>query len=294
MRRLFLPLVFCVCAPSVALAQSGDPALRPSKMAISIPVEQRTAIPRGILTRHAYITSIGLHLPGNVEEYYVYTPPGYDAEDSTKYPILFLLHGFDQNALGWQRFGKVQSTLDELISRGEARPMIVVMPNGYGDYKFLLAGKPVWLLPRKIDENVDLFAQMLLREIIPQVTSTYKISKRQEDHAIAGLSMGGREAITIGLENPHKFAWIGAFSAAFPDLERYRVPSFSNDPANFRLLWMACGVGDGFVFKGNMRVIADLTQRNLPVTTVVTHGVHDWPVWRNDLRRFLPLLFQAQ
>jgi enterochelin esterase family protein len=249
---------------------------------------------QGNVEYHVYQTQIGKNLPGGREGVYVYTPPGYDPRSSETYPVLYLLHGFDQNALSWQTQGDAQHIIDELISQGKARPMIVVMPFSYGDYEFFRSGEAVWLLPRRINENVDLFSQMLLSEIIPRVERSYRVSRRREDRAIAGLSMGGREAISIGLENPSKFAWIGGFSAAFPDYERDPFAHMMTKPEKLRLVWIACGTEDQyFLFKQNMRLIADLTQEGLPVTPVVTHGIHGWPVWQRDLAQFVPLLFQS-
>ena len=195
--------------------------------------------PHGNVQYHAYTTEIGRNLPQGREEYYVYTPPNYDPKSSTRYPVLYLLHGYDQNALGWQTHGNAAQVLDELVAQGKARPMIVVMPYGYGDYKFFLAGKAVCLSPPRISENVNLFAQMLLNEIIPQVDSDYRALTKREDRAIAGLSMGGREAISIGLRNPREFAWMGGFSAAFPDIERDPLTTITSKPTDIRLLWIA-------------------------------------------------------
>jgi len=249
----------------------------------------------GAVSYHFYKTGIGRNLPFGQEEYYVYTPPSYDPKSSTKYPVLYLFHGFDQNASGWQTHGNATLIFDELISQGKARPMIVVMPLGYGDYAFYRKGKAGWLIPSHINENVDLFSQMLLSEIVPQVESAYKVSKKREDRAIAGLSMGGREAISIGLKNSDKFAWIGGFSSAFPDYEHDPFAHLTPVPDKVRLIWIACGTEDhDFVFKANMRLVADLQQQGLPVTNVVTHGIHDWPVWQSDLKQFLPLLFHGK
>jgi enterochelin esterase family protein len=139
---------------------------------------------------------------------------------------------------------------------------------------------------------------MLLTEIIPQVESDYKVSKNREDRAIAGLSMGGREAITIGLNSPRKFAWIGSFSGAFPAglplFERDLVAAIGPERTDLRLLWIACGASDPYVKEGNRRLSAQLEQDGLTVTKVVTEGGHDWPVWHDNLRQFLPLLFQPK
>ncbi len=65
-------------------------------------------------------------------DYYVYTPPDYESSHKKKYPVLYLLHGFSDDASGWIAVGRANVILDNLISQGKAKPMIIVMPLGYG------------------------------------------------------------------------------------------------------------------------------------------------------------------
>jgi enterochelin esterase-like enzyme len=241
--------------------------------------------------RHSYTTAIGINLPRNEEDYFVYTPPGYDPQSPSKYPVLYLLHGYEQSAGWWQTNGDLQAIMDELIAQKKARPMIVVMPAGYGNYKFLLGGPIEWASKNRVQENGQLFAEMLGREIIPRVESEYKASTKREDQAIAGLSMGGREALQIALGNFKKFAWVGCFSAAFPPPFRYQFILPDPQVANYRLLWVGWGKSDWKVSHGNTELVADLNQKGFQVTTMITKGSHDEDVWRDYLKRFLPLLF---
>jgi enterochelin esterase-like enzyme len=247
--------------------------------------------------RHSYTTAIGINLPRNEEDYFVYTPPGYDPQSPSKYPVLYLLHGYEQSAGWWQTNGDLQAIMDELIAQKKARPMIVVMPAGYGDYKFFLGGLREWASKNRVQENGQLFAEMLGREIIPRVESEYKVSTKREDQAIAGLSMGGREALQIALGNFKKFAWVGCFSAAFPTFPipfRYRFILPDPAVANFRLLWVGYGISDELTRKANAQLVADLNQKGYEVTSVLTHGGHSEVVWRDDIKRFIPLLFQPK
>jgi enterochelin esterase-like enzyme len=277
----------------IALVTAAPLSAQHELVNVTRPAESVT-MPKGTVHHHVYTTRVAINLPGHREDFYVYTPPGYDPGSSAQYPVLYLLHGYSQHAVAWLKPGGVAKTLDSLITEGKAHPMIVVMPHCYGNYRFLLGGEENWAIPVLIDQNVNLFSRMLLTEIIPQVESAYKVSNKREDQAIAGLSMGGREAIVIGLENPHKFAWVGSFSAAFPTLERSPIVTANPKTSNLHLLWIACGVSDQYVFKGNMRLVAQLAQEGFPVTTVVTHGIHEWPVWRSDFKQFAPLLFQSK
>jgi enterochelin esterase-like enzyme len=251
------------------------------------------SIPHGTVRHYVYRTEVAIHLPGNREDYYVYTPPGYVPASSKSYPVLYLLHGDNQGASAWLRSGRVSQVLDSLIARGEARPMIVVMPRGYGDEKFLRAGIAIWGLPQKVDENTSLFSQMLLNEIIPKIESSYVVSQKREDHAIVGLSMGGLEAISIGFQNAERFGWIGGFSAAIPKDCSQRLADSIAKPDKFKLVWIAYGVSDyPYVVNGNRRLISELKERGFKVTQIDTPGRHEWPVWSYDFRQLAPLLFK--
>ena len=238
---------------------------------------------KGRVNHHSYVTRIGLNLPQGKEEIYVYTPPGYDPEGTVEYPVLFLLHGFRQEAAWWPEIGKLQSILDELISVGKARPMIVVMPGSYGNRSFLFGGKLEWFITFRVSQNINLFAKMLFEEIIPSIEAKYRVSARREDRAIAGLSMGGREAITIAFQHSNEFGWVGGFEPAFPTItfSRFHFPRAA--PAPFRLLWVGAGVSDHFCGTGDRRFIADLTARKLPVVTYSSPGKHEDKVWAGGL-----------
>ncbi len=251
---------------------------------------EQTAVPHGDVHRHTFTTHLVLGLAANQDEFYVYTPPGYDPRGTTKYPVLYLLHGWSDTAGGWSAIGHANDILDNLIASGKARPMIVVMPLGYGDMGFVRHGFSVWSDPSAIEHNVLLFGQSLLTEVIPQVESLYNVSTATQDRAIAGLSMGGLESLTIGLLNPTKFAWIGGFSSAVHMVDPASLPHLSPDLAP-RLLWIACGTSDDLL-KPNRALIAQLTADGLKVTPVETAGAHTWLVWRDNLVHFAPLLFQ--
>ena len=128
-------------------------------------------------------------------------------------------------------------------------------------------------------------------EVVPQIEANYHVSKKREDRAIAGLSMGGHESLFIGLSHPELFAWIGTFSAGLNPKALSELPALTPQKANLRLLWMACGVDDALL-KPNQAAIAKLKGEGLPVTAIETPGHHQWPVWRDNLIHFAPLLFQ--
>ncbi len=245
------------------------------------------SIPHGIVEHHFYTSQVVLGLPNNQSDYYVYTPPGYNPKSRESYPVLYLLHGYSDAADGWTQVGKANFILDSLIASGKAKPMIVVMTLGYGNMAVLKPGRT----PELSEQNYDLYQKALVTEVIPQIEANYHVSKKREDRAIAGLSMGGHESLFTGLMHPELFAWIGTFSAGLNAKAISELPQTNAQKANLRLLWMACGVDDALL-KPNQTVIAALKAEGLPVTAIETPGHHQWPVWRDNLIHFAPLLFQ--
>ncbi len=245
-------------------------------------------VPHGEVQHHFYKSTI----IGDQRDYFVYTPPGYDARAKQRYPVLYLLHGMSDDASAWTACGQANVILDNLIAQGKAKPMIVVMTLGYGTPEIVsrnrrggsgtLSGK-----------NYELFRDALFSEVIPAVEKEYRVRADRQSRAITGLSMGGGESEYIGLNALDKFAWIGAFSAgggsrdydtAFPKLD---------EKANqqIKLLWIACGTEDGLL-AGNRKFREWLKGKGIHVTEIETPGVHSWMVWRRNLSAFAPLLFQ--
>lgn len=254
-------------------------------------------VPHGELHIHHYTTKVVLGPSTHQNDYIVYTPPGYDPRAKTKYPVLYLLHGWAGAAQQWIDGLQANNILDNLLAQHKIRPMVVVMPLGYGDMSFLSnAMNVVWADRVRVDRNTNLFSQALLTEILPRIEAEYNVSSRREDRAIAGLSMGGLESITIGLNHTSQFAYIGGFSSAVHLLDpATQLPVLTSASAakteDLRLLWIACGVNDRLVTP-NRKLIASLKGEGLPVTAVETPGAHVFYVWRQNLIQFAPLLFR--
>ena len=253
-----------------------------------------TDVPHGTLEHHTYTTSTVVGLENNQSDYIVYTPPGYDAKAKKPYPVLYLLHGWSDGAVGWSAVGQANFIFDNLLAQGKMKPMVVVMPLGYGDMAFVRSGFTVWQDNVPIDHNTTLFTKALLDEVMPRVEAGYNVSRKREDRAIAGLSMGGLESLSIGLTHTDKFAYVGGFSSAVHKLD-YAKELATLDPktANLRLLWIACGTEDSLI-KANRNLIGFLKTKDMPVTQIETPGLHVWMVWRDNLTHFAPLLFQAK
>jgi enterochelin esterase family protein len=247
-------------------------------------------VPHGVVHHHLYRSKVILGLPDGIEDFYVYTPPGYDAATRSPYPTLYLLHGWSSLADAWTHDGQANLILDNLIAQGRAAPMVVVMPMGYGDLGFVTGGFDQWSDESRIGRNLGLFSTALLTEILPQVEAGYRVRANRDGRAIAGLSMGGGESLVIGLNHTETFAWIGGFSSAvvykqfdglFPGLATLTPP---------KLLWIACGTEDDLIAP-NRRFVAWLRTKALQPAVVETPGIHNWPVWRDNLIHFAPLLF---
>jgi enterochelin esterase-like enzyme len=223
-------------------------------------------------------------------DYYVYTPPNYDPK--TKYPVLYLLHGYSDDASGWTAVGRAHVILDNLIAQRQAKPMIVVMPLGYGTMEMITRQWGAWNDRALVERNFSLYTQVLLQEVKPQVETQYSISPDRKDHAIAGLSMGGGESLLTGLNHPEEFAYVGAFSSGIQDLNfDQSFPNLVTNREQFKLLWVACGVDDHLITP-NRAFAAWLKQKQFPATVIETPGRHTWMVWRDNLIHFAPLLFR--
>jgi enterochelin esterase-like enzyme len=270
--------------------------MRPANM-VTVPGDgpqlwDATEVPHGTVHHHTYTSSIVQGLPGNQSDYYVYTPPGYDPAGKP-YPVLYLLHGWTDSAYGWLYNGRANLILDNLLAQGKIKPMIVVMPLGYGDMAFIHSPIDVWRDPPSIDHNTELYTKAFLNEVMPRVNAAYKISTDRKDHAIAGLSMGGLEAVTIGLGHTDYFANVVGLSAAVQKLDfQKQFAGLDAKRANLRVLWIACGTEDGLI-SPNRKLVAFLKEKNMRVTPIEIPGLHTWLVWRDNLIHFAPLLFQG-
>jgi enterochelin esterase-like enzyme len=254
-------------------------------------------VPHGIVHQHFYKSAI----VGDQRDYFVYTPPSYNPRAHKKYPVLYLLHGYTDDARAWTALGRANVILDNLIAEGKTKPMIVVMPLGYGAPEIVMGPHASFSGAALRKKNHELFTQALLKEVIPQVQSMYKVSTKREDRAIAGLSMGGAESLLTGLNHIDTFAWVGSFSAGGLNSDFAQdFPALNATTATRpRLLWVACGKDDRYVGKtplitANRQFVAWLRSNKIPVTFVETPGMHEWPVWRKNLIQYSQLLFQPK
>ena len=266
-------------------------------------------VPHGSVTHQFFHSAI----IGEDRDFYVYTPPNFDASGKTRYPVLYLLHGLGDDASAWTTAGRANTILDNLIAEGKAKPMIMVNTLGYGiadprDHFSDIVPNP--------NDNFGKFSQSLLTEVIPLVDKTYPTIKTREGRALAGLSMGGAETFYVGLNHIDEFDYLAGMSNAFvmypgasagggpggggrgqqatmdPAIFAQVFPHFTaKDAAKLKLIYVACGTDDGLL--GVNRAFKDwLKGQGIAYKDVETPGAHVWSVWRNNLTDVAPMLFR--
>lgn len=234
---------------------------------------------------------------GMLRSVYVYTPPGYE-ESKLTYPVLYLLHGSGGAEDVWVSIGAANVILDNLIADGKAKPMVVVMPFGHSEPSPRV-GRAATYTGR--DNNA--FTRDLIDEIMPLVQRSYRVSKRADDRAIAGFSMGGNQARLIGFSRLDLFHSIATFSGSFSapggalsteSLEA-DYASVLDDPVltngALKLFWSACGADETRLVALNRQFADFLASKGIRQTFLTIPGGHTWHVWRRNLRDVLPLLF---
>jgi enterochelin esterase family protein len=235
-----------------------------------MPWDVRATIPHGSVK----IISYNSKVLNKAQTLHVYTPPGYDADTKTTYPVLYLLHGSGQNDRHWMDIGRANTILDNFIADGKAKPMIIVAPNG----------------------NSRQFSKEFLEEIMPMIESKYRTQNNPLGRAIGGLSMGGEQSLAIGLHHPELFAWVCPVSSPILNPEKeypdHLQPKDKGPAPAANLLWLACGDDDNRLFKPNQQFDQTLTQWQIKHQFTVIPGKHAWPVWRAALVDFAPLLFK--
>jgi len=221
-------------------------------------------------------------LGGDPRWVWIYTPPGYAKTGNRRYPVLYLFHGSNDIAGGWTLAGQMNFILDNLIADKKAEPMVVVMPYGHA----VPFGSP-----REVQaKNTEMFERHVMEDVIPLVESKYRVKPGRDHQAIAGLSMGGGQAIHVGWRHTDRFSAIGAFSAAVPN--EFAPPAASPaKTAPVKLFWIACGKDD-FLYERNVKFVAAVKASGTPHTWRSTEGNHTYTVWRKYLAEFTPLLFR--
>ena len=256
-------------------------------------------VPHGTVRTEWYLSKT----TGETRRIFVYTPPGYDRSTS-RYPVLYLQHGYGEDEAGWSDQGHENFILDNLIAAHKAKPMIIVNDNGLPGASFQpppppRSGEkpPIGQVARYfMDERYATFDKIVSSDLISFIDANFRTVADREHRAIAGLSMGGAQALRIGLHHLDQFAYIGAFSPAIDitDTAKDYDRALANPAAlnqQLRLLWLGIGTDD-FLFMPVKESHATLEKAGIRHVWVESSGAHVWTVWRKYLADFAPRLFR--
>lgn len=239
---------------------------------------------------------------------FIYTPPGYETELSTRYPVLYLQHGGGEDETGWGSQGRTPFIMDNLIAAGKAKPFIIVMANSYvpgADFGFGNTNQPAQSEtpysraiggPGGRRYNPAAFARVLIEDLIPFVDTNFRTLADQPHRAMAGLSMGGMQTRSIAPANLDKFSHIGVFSGG--SLATNDIADLAAFKEMVKLVFISYGSRE----LGGNRPGGDpkTSTEALKAAGVNAHfyvspdTAHEWQSWRRSLREFAPLLFNSK
>ena len=217
---------------------------------------------------------------------YVYTPPGYN-ESVDNYPVLYLLHGGGEDERGWATQGKTDLILDNLIAEKKAQPMLVVMVDGN-------TGTPGFS-----EQFLKSFEAELTQSVMPFVEKKYRTKGDAKNRALAGLSMGGLQTLYAGIYNPGLFSYLGVFSSGWlPNQKNISDRQYEYMKQNASLIndkltiWIAMGGKEDIAYENCQLMLSKFKELHIKYTYQEYPGGHTWPVWRNNLYMFAPVLFR--
>ncbi|HMG91911.1 MAG TPA: alpha/beta hydrolase-fold protein [Chryseolinea sp.] len=232
----------------------------------------------------------------------VYTPPGYNKNTSTKYPVFYLISGTTDTEETFFKVGRTNLILDNLIAEGKARPMIVVMP--YGNPMARIAEqqgkpKPSDLMTRDGEDamlRAKLFETDLVNHVIPYIEKSYRAISNRDSRAIGGFSRGGGQTLRTAFGNLDKFSWICCYSASLSTSEmetkfKQIGGNAQNTNKQLNLLWVSVG-NDDFLYKSTMEFMDYLKSKDVKYKSLITPGGHTWMNVKTYLSETAQLLFQ--
>ena len=284
-----------------------------SKMSSAIEIPEKGVdfytikdVPHGTIRSKRYFSKY----TNSWRRFNIYTPPGYDKQTDTKYPVLYIQHGGGEDERGWAEQGKTDIILDNLIAENKAKPMLVVISNGNVPSLGGARGNAYSI------EGMAGFKEELINNIIPFVESNYRVLADAKNRALAGLSMGGGQAFYVGLPNADKFAWVGVFSSGlFGGIgggggargarggvmsggsfnAEEQIPGILTNSKSYNdklsLLYISVGEQDPRL-EPTKSAVATFKENGLKVEFASFPGEHEWQVWRKSLHDFAQRLFK--
>lgn len=237
-------------------------------------------------------TTTGVNRKANV-----LLPPDYN--EDVKYPVMYLLHGLDGDHNEWKNNGSPAQIIGNLITYGEAREMIVVMPNARARENDKGSPSDSHSVPHF--QAFDNFKNDLLNDLMPYIKENFSIAEGRENTAVAGLSMGGRTALYIGISEPQMFGYVGAFSPAIGVLPYDVEPEGLFKPEEFKLpdlyngknFVMICTANvDSVVHETPVEYAQKLIENGTKIMFFMRNGGdHGWDTWRDGLYHFAKRIF---
>lgn len=235
---------------------------------------------------------------GTTRKANVLLPAGYTTEK--QYPVLYLLHGSEGDHNEWKK-GDPKYIVGNAIASGEAKEMIVVMPN----VRARANDGPVSLQDDTLEnfKAFDNFINDLQQCLMPYIEENYSVYTERENTAIAGLSLGGRESIYIGRTLYEEFAYIGSFSPG-PGVVAYKMGNLTEDglfepedlafPEGYEPKVLMITEGDADSIVGNVpHIYHDLfTDAGVEHIFYTIKGGHDYTVWKRSLYAFAGEIFK--
>jgi enterochelin esterase-like enzyme len=207
---------------------------------------------------------------------FVYTPPSYHKDQSTRYPVLYLQHGWGEDETAWSNQGHANLIMDNLIAAGKIKPFIIVMTYGMtNDVKF----------GRIREFDITPFQTVMVDELIPYVDANFRTKADHPNRAMAGLSMGGMETRMITMNKPEVFSHYALLSGGV-----YK-PEDIKDKSKVKLIFLSCGSKER---PDNVKTAAaDLKTAGFNVVSYISEGTaHEFQTWRRSLYELAPLLFK--
>lgn len=313
-------------------AVMADPATRTffgggwDNSAVEIPEPETDAeyysikdVPHGQVSQRWYYSKV----TGKWRRCYVYTPPDYETNARSRYPVLYLLHGWGENEQGWNTQGHADLILDNLIAAKKAKPMVIVMDNlnavrpgedaSLYSARSIIARASIADIPAAPGRGTPAaggrvagfpanfgaaFTEMMLDDLIPMVERTYRVLPGRENRAMAGLSMGGMQSFVTVLAHLDKFAYLGGFSGSSGGRGGFDAKTSSNgvfaDADTFnkkvKLVFLGIGSVEG---PGTKNFSDQLTAAGIHNVYFESPGTaHEWLTWRRCLNDFAPRLFK--
>jgi len=282
-RRFILPVLAAVLTLTLQLAaQRGGFGMRDTPPEGSR-VEYKT-FPSKLLSRDI--------------RYGLYLPPSYATSPTKKYPVLYFLHGLNENEMRWSTRGFTDVKIDTMVREGKIGEFIVAVP--FGATSFYTNRR----------NGTEPWEDMIVKEFLPLIESTYRVNATRTTRGISGISMGGYGALKIAMKHPDLFGSVSAHSAVLlANLGDARVGGFrlgmfqgmfdqiygisqdtkywdennplmlAQDPKKFNgmKIYFDCGTEDDYGFQAGTKLLDEmLTKAGYPHEGHLYSGNHGW------------------